>query len=200
MISCEEEAQKAVCATIRPILEFVDSEYFNCHRHGFTTSEAHHICSHLAKTFANRRQADMMVILKRTQELGAFQTILALLLDIAPFVGSLSPAELEADWDNGQPSVWFSLVSSFGLMTLEILEAKKLLPSLYDEIKVHYQRSGLELINILLNSKNLFERVDGRIGKVLMDIRSQLFRFMPHRVFEDATDSLPPDLRYVRLL
>ncbi|KAF8308083.1 hypothetical protein DL93DRAFT_2221325 [Clavulina sp. PMI_390] len=197
MISSEEEARQAVCATINPILAFIEPRILDrawTSSYERVPSEAHSLCYQLRNVFAPRRLEDMTHIFKRTQKSSAFQSILALFLEMAQFAGKLSPAELEAEWDNDKPPVWWSLVNAFSVMTLSMWMAEKSLPSLYGEAKAHYQNFGLELMQTLLKSKSLFERTDGRVAELLMDLRSQLLVFVPHRVYEDEIRHLPQPL------
>ncbi|KAF8309501.1 hypothetical protein DL93DRAFT_1755396 [Clavulina sp. PMI_390] len=108
MISSEEEAQNAVCVTLRPLLDSIIPGYVDApstrHYNQTIHSEAHNLCSQLLGTMVGEEIGDPIRNIERAQQFGAFQSVLALLLEIAPFAGSLSPAELEVDAANGKHS------------------------------------------------------------------------------------------------
>ncbi|KAF8309499.1 hypothetical protein DL93DRAFT_2085591 [Clavulina sp. PMI_390] len=108
MISSEEEAQNSVYSSLSPLLESIKPGTLDLSsdspRNVTLPSEAHYLCYQLQETLRGQDIGDMVRILERAQQFGAFESVLALLLEIAPFAGSLSPAELEADWINRKVS------------------------------------------------------------------------------------------------
>ncbi|KAF8308085.1 hypothetical protein DL93DRAFT_2231846 [Clavulina sp. PMI_390] len=199
MITCEEEARQATCTTLRHTLELiclgdVDSDWK--HGHEDSSSEAHNLCDSFIARLTPPTNAQRALVLERVQQFGVLNSTLALILEVAPLAGSLTPAEIELGFKDDLAPIWWPLQRVLGALNTEIWRASDSMPSLFAETRAHYQKESLRLMETLLASKNLFERTDGVVGDILMSQRQRIILLLPHAVYIDELDQLPRPLKH----